>query len=316
MSTSDQPAVPAPAGTRTHTAILLALIVVLLAVCELASRLVFSSLKSNLRLRQEIGMALHIADTAGPNAPHRVLIVGNSLVLHGIDVPSVDSGLGPRYRADRLALVDEGYDGWRYGIRSLFDRGSRPDVVVLAISPAQFVSDRPPTGVMVGSIWTARAVVAYALHARADLTTATDLLLAHVSEFFALRQRLRQDTRKLIVPGYVAMSSQLFNRLPIVPDPTTNEPIAAARLDTLRRLCAEHGARFVYLIVPTRASDDDVLEAALVDAGHATGVPVVVPVPNASLPPAMLLDGYHLNDDGARFFSVRAGDALRLALGP
>ena len=138
---------------------------------------------------------------------------------------------------------------------SLFDRGSQPDVVVLAISPTRLVQDRPPTGT-------------------------SDRVFEHVSEFFAIRSRLRQDARRLIVPGYERMSRQYFIPAADAPDTARDGVISEARL---------------------RAR---------------AGVPVVVAVSNDALEAAWLLDGYHLNVAGASASSARAGVALAAELAP
>ncbi len=294
--------------------IVLGLCAALLVVCEISASWMFAHLRSNLSVRGEIRTAEALRST--PGGPRPVLVVGNSLVLHGIDVAAVEQGLGPGYETTKVAIVDSGYEDWLYGVMSLLDRGSRPDAVVLGISPAQLVTDRPPTGTTARFLWTVPNLTRYAIDARPGLTAATDLLFEHVSQFFALRNQVRQDSRRLLVPGYVEMSRDFFVRAPIAPDVHVDAPIAEARLRALSAACAARGVRFVYLLIPTHAPDDADLEATLEDAGQRAGVPVLVPLSNHGLDPAWLLDGYHLNVAGASAFSARAGQALRALLAP
>jgi hypothetical protein len=284
----------------------------IMGALEIGSSWMFVHLRSNRSLRDEIHAATTLTTT--PDEPRPVLIVGNSLVLHGIDTAAADVTLGPTYRAHKVAIVDSGFHDWLYGVASLFDRGSQPDVVVLGISPVQLVTDRPPTGSTARLVWTARNLTHYAIDTRAGLSAASDLYFEHLSEFFALRNQVRQDSRKLIVPGYVDMSRDFFTRKPTIHDPAGDEPIAEARLHALDAVCRAHHARFVYLLIPTHSEEDAALEQTVIEAGRRAGVPVLVPMPNRTLDPALLLDGYHLSPSGAMAFSARAGAALHTVL--
>lgn len=283
--------------------------VALLALCEVGATWATARLKSRHGVRDEVKAAVALA------GPRSVLVVGNSLVLHGIDVPVVERAMGSGYAATKVAIVDSGYLDWLYGIMSLFDRGSQPDVVVLAISPAQFVADRPPTGTSARMVWTVRNLVRYAVESRPGLTAVSDRMFEHLSEFFAIRSRLRQDARRLIVPGYETMSRQYFISGAGVPDTLHDAAIAEERLRALDSVCAKRRARFVYLLIPTNSADDRALEHTLIAAGERADVAVLVPVSNGALDSTWLLDGYHLNAMGASTFSTRAGVALSAELG-
>ena len=288
---------------------LIGICAVALALCELGATWATRQLKSRRGVRDEVRAAIALA------GPRSVLVVGNSLVLHGIDVPAVEQAMGSGYSATKVAIVDSGYLDWLYGITSLFDRGSQPDVVVLAISPAQLVADHPPTGASARMVWTVPNLLRYAAEGRPGLTAASNRFFEHLSEFFALRSRLRQDVRRLIVPGYENMSRQYFVARPDSPDTTRDEAIAEERLRVLDSVCAYRRVRFVYLLIPTKAPEDRVLERTLVSAGERVGVPVLVPVSNGAVHAEWLLDGYHLNAIGASTFSTRAGVALSAELG-
>jgi hypothetical protein len=275
---------------------------------EAASAWMFGHLGANLTVRAETKDAIHLATT--PLTPNTVLIVGNSLVLHGIDLDALNATLGPSYVARKETVVGSGYQDWLYGVPSLLDRGSHPTLIVLGFSPAQLVMDRPPIARTTRLVWTAHNLERYTVDRRIGLTAASNLVLQHFSAFFALRDQLRQDSRKLIVPGYAAMSHDFFDGAPLSPDPA-DVAIAAARLVQLDSMCAAHGARFAYLLMPTRAVDDAALEPMMIEAGKRAGVPVLVPIPNSALPVEDQLDGYHLNAAGAAMFSARTGAALR-----
>lgn len=272
----------------------------------------FNHLETNRSVIEETNDALHLGSS--PGAPRSVLIVGNSLVLHGIDLNALAATLGSGYTARKEAIVGSGYEDWLYGVRSLLDRGSRPSLIVLAFSPAALVQERPPVGRSTHLVWTTRNLARYATAHRVGLTVASNLLLEHFSAFFALRDQLRQDSRKVIVPGYGAMSHDFFDQAPIATNAVVDVPLAASRLAEMDSLCAAQGVRFAYLLIPTRAPDDIRMEPMVVDAGRRASVPVLIPLPNESLPASDQLDGYHMNSAGAVAFSSLAGSALRKTL--
>src|SRR5579862_5200859 len=280
----------------------------LLVPCEAGATWATARLKSRQTVREDVRAASMVS------GPGSVLIVGNSLVLHGIDVPAVERALGTGYAATKLAIVDSGYLDWLYGIMSLFDRGSRPEALVLAISPTQLVENRPPTGTTTRMLWTLPNLARYTEETQPGLTAASDHLLEHFSEFFAIRSRLRQDTRRLIVPGYETMSRQYFVPPADPVDSARDDAMAMERLRVLDSVCAKRRVRFVYLLIPTHTPEDRGLERTLVTAGERAGVPVLVPVSNRALDSQWLLDGYHLNATGASAFSRRAGVALAAEL--
>jgi hypothetical protein len=271
---------------------------------EGASAWMLGHLATNRAVRDETLDAVHLV--SAPGAPRPVLIVGNSLVLHGVDLDALQAALGPGYEAKKEYVLGSGYQDWRYGVPSLLDRGSRPSFIVLGFSPAQLVTDRPPVGRTARLVWTTGNLERYTVDERIGLTEASNLVLQHYSAFFALRDQLRQDSRKLIVPDYTAMAHDFFDRTPITPDSVSDVAIAA-----LDSICAAKGVRFAYLLIPTRAPDDVVIEPMMIEAGKRAGVPVLIPVSNRALLPTDMLDGYHMNPTGAAAFSARTGAALR-----
>jgi hypothetical protein len=280
-----------------------------LALLEAGATWASSRLPSRRSIRDEAGAAIAVS------GPGSILVVGNSLAQHGIDVTAVDRSLGANYTVTKFAIVDSGYLDWLYGIMSLFDRGSRPDAVVLALSPTQLVEDRPPTGPAARVLWTMPNLFRYAVDHYPGLTAISDRLFEHLSEFFAIRTRLRLDARRLIVPGYEAMSRAYFTPLADAPDVARDRRVAESRLRALADACERRGARFVFVLMPTHAPEDGVLERAVTDAGERAGVAVLVPQSNRGLNPTWLLDGYHLNATGASAFSTRVGIALSAELG-
>jgi hypothetical protein len=296
-------------STRRRIAVLLGGCLFLVALLEAGAIWTSRRLASRRDIRDDVRAAAALA------GGRSVLVVGNSLVQHGIDIPAVDGTLGAGHSASKLAIVDTGYLDWLYGIMSLFDRGSQPEAIVLALSPTQLVEDRPPTGSAVRMLWTMPNLIRYAIERRPGLTAVSDRLFEHTSAFFANRTRLRLDARQLIVPGYAAMWRAFFTPVSDAPDTVADQRVAEARLKALADVCARHGVRFVFVLMPTNAPADGALERAVSNAGQRVDVAVLVPVSNQGLDPRWLLDGYHMNAAGASAFSVRVGAALSAELG-
>jgi len=60
------------------------------------------------------------------------LLVGNSLLLYGVDLDRLHELTSGRMQIYPIFLEATGYYDWLYGLRRLFRQGSRPQVVVVA----------------------------------------------------------------------------------------------------------------------------------------------------------------------------------------
>src|SRR5438045_3193304 len=68
-----------------------------------------------------------------------VLVVGNSLLDEGVQFDRVRTALDDQCDARRLVVEQTSYFDWYYGIKALLDAGARPDIVVVVLSPSQWV---------------------------------------------------------------------------------------------------------------------------------------------------------------------------------
>src|SRR5262245_26292774 len=71
-----------------------------------------------------------------------VLVLGNSLLVQGVDFAALDVALAPDLRPQPFLLENTGYTDWYFGLRRLFALGSRPSLVVLGLSTRQLISER------------------------------------------------------------------------------------------------------------------------------------------------------------------------------
>jgi lysophospholipase L1-like esterase len=94
----------------------------------------------------------------------------------------------------------------------------------------------------------------------------------------------------------------LVSPTPSIPQGREFEAITIPRLQRLRELCEEHGAKLILLVPPTLASASAVGEMSYV--ARAVGVDVSVPIDPAALSPKYYQpDGMHLNKEGAVLFT-------------
>jgi lysophospholipase L1-like esterase len=94
----------------------------------------------------------------------------------------------------------------------------------------------------------------------------------------------------------------LVNPRPAIPEGAEFTASSIPRLQRLRQLCEQHGAKLILLVPPTLSSEKAVNDMA--HAAHAAGVEVSVPIDPATLSAKYYQrDGMHLNPDGAVLFT-------------
>lgn len=285
------------------------------ASIEGGARLLRDRRPLTVRVEQSIRQAASIK----PTPDHvQVLIVGNSLVYDGVDRNAFQQGAGSKYRVHASGIPGSTFSDWKYGIEALFDRGSKPDVLVLAMSPAQVLRSAKATDTVAAKLWLSRQVLSYSLTEGTGPDQFAELVLDHYSTFFYLRQTFRIFVRKLI-PGYEGIANTLLANPAIsAAKPGTNEVLIARYRDQLsatESMCRGHNARFIFLIVPTRQVEDAKEEPALEVAAQSLGIQVISPVSEQEWPLSQYKpDGYHLSAQAASVFSTLAGTELKRKL--
>ena len=238
---------------------------------------------------------------AGPGETPSVLMVGNSLLLHGIQLERLRSLTSASIHIYPLLLEATGYYDWLYGLRKIFREGARPDVVVVGVGVSYFLANsiRPDYAPML--LVDERDALALASDLHLDHTATSNLWLAHVSTFWDTRSAIRTQVLNHFVPHLEDLFT-LVSQRPSVPQGREFQEIAIPRLQRLREVCEVHGARLILLLPPTLGSESAVREMA--DAAHNVGVAVSVPIDPAVLSAAFYQpDGMHLNREGAGLFT-------------
>src|SRR5260370_39292658 len=97
------------------TVLLLALIAILLAGLEVFARVIVERHSKVQRMvNEEYQAAIHIRKTPGAKTKH-ILILGNSLVGHGIDFEALQRTLPPDWTVNRFWIYNTYYTDWYFG---------------------------------------------------------------------------------------------------------------------------------------------------------------------------------------------------------
>src|SRR5712664_3097235 len=238
---------------------------------------------------------------ARPGEPPSVLMVGNSLLLHGVELDRLQALTSSRMRIHPIFLEATGYYDWLYGLRRLFRQGARPQVVVVGVGVNYFLENGVRQDYAPMLFFDARDTLAVASDLHLDRTATSNLLLAHSSTFWDTRSAIRTQILRRVVP-HVEDLFLLVNSRPAVPEGREFEEIAIPRLRRLRELCEAHGAKLILLVPPTLSSETAVNQMAY--SAHAAEVEISVPIdPTALSAKFYQPDGMHLNPEGAVLFT-------------
>lgn len=252
------------------------------------------------RISRQYEQALTVRP-AEAGEPTTVLMVGNSLLLHGVRLDRLQEMTSSRMHVYPIFLEQTGYYDWLYALRRLFREGAKPDVVVLGIGVNYFLENGIRLDYTPKLFFDARDILPVASDLRLDRTATSNLLLAHSSTYWDTRGAIRAQVLNHVVPHLPDLFS-LINPRPAVPERREMEAISIPRLQRLQRQCEEHGVKLILLLPPTLSSENAIAEMAL--AARMAGVDVSVPIDPAGLSPKFYQrDGMHLNSEGAILFT-------------
>jgi len=261
-----------------------------------------------LRVLKQYGEAV-ASRHADPGEPASVLIVGNSLLLAGVDVDRLQHLTSSSLRIYPIFLEATTYYDWLYGLRRLFRQGARPQVVVVGLPVSSFLANGVRQEYAPLMLFDAREVLDASSDLGLDRTAESNLLLEHWSRFWDTRSILRAQILCHLIPR----SQDLFmlaKGKPAIPQGIEFDRMAISRLHRLRELCEEHGAKLILLIPPTPSSETAVRRMAT--ASRKAGVETLVPVDSSLLATWYYQsDETHLNSKGAALFTSALATSLR-----
>jgi hypothetical protein len=291
--------------------LLLASLVALCVVIEGGTRLVVGDLSNNLRrIRAESNEATAIGQQ--PEI-EELLIVGNSLLIAGVDVGVLNGPLQPRWRGVRFGIEQTTYYDWYYGLRRLTAAGARPSAIIVCLEPRHLVGSSVRTEIFAHYLM--RMSDTFSVSQALDLTPSAtaDLLFANVSAFWALRKEIRKNLLGRLMPELPKLT-KMMTRGGGSPSPEIDELLTTGRvrLEALRDTADAAGAKLILVLMPPVSSAHT---PALQELGNELGIPIMTPLTDQDLLPGDYdLDQYHLSSQGRLRFTNALADALLAVL--
>jgi len=290
-------------GLCPFTILILGTIAGMLVLAELVTDIGFDTVSKvqtrELAMRRELEK---VHDGVTTVTPH-VAVLGNSLMLSGVDESLLAKTLTPKVTpVSYFVLATEYYD-WYYGLKRLFSEGVRPRYLVLGLSPNQLVSPNIRGEYSANYLFQGSDLQEVINKTRMDATSASGFILAHFSKFYATRIERRGFILARMLPSVAGLFYGGGISVSRAPDIDENRiaAVAAERLVTLDQLCRANGAQFALVVPPTYQKGSEVVARA----GKEHGVKVFAPLSSAMLDADKYArDGFHLNEVGAHVFTT------------
>jgi hypothetical protein len=303
-----------PGGSGCHRAalsigILAAAALAYLGALEIAGRVLYPAHSAlAARIRSDWSAALR-SGVPPAHDKRSVLLVGNSLLQAGIDRKKL-SALERRSTLSVaiMPLENTTYLDWYFGVQRLLAEGSNPEFVVLCLAPAHLISRSTDGVVFARRLMRPADILQVKQAAGLDWTTTGLYLMASASAWIGNSTEIRNWIRVETVPGMTELAQYFWQRAGAGPRAEVVEEIVERRLRQFSAMCAAHGCKAL-LVVPPLVGKGSV--AAVLDAGRAAGVPILIPVAPGELGQSYFSDDFHLNHRGAEIFTARLFEALK-----
>jgi hypothetical protein len=242
-----------------------------------------------------------------------ILLVGNSLLLWGVDVSALNRDLEPQSVASRFAIQQTTYYDWYFGLRHILAEGAQPDMIVLCLEPRHIIQNGLKQEFFAHYLMQKKDVWRIKQLLGLGLTDLSDLLLANISAFFALRKEIRKNLLVKFLPDFPTLTDKFIR--------TTHPPInldelkvkGKARLESMRKTADSFDVKFAVLMMPPVSIAQ---ASTLRDISDESGVPILVPMDDKHLGNEdFQSDQYHLNGQGREKFTNEFGRLLTTLLG-
>jgi hypothetical protein len=305
--TNDAQPTRARATWRSRDCVFLAIgIAAVLATGELISSFLVPRI-SRIESRTELERAQMLAGSRASDG-RKMVVLGNSLLLEGVDFPALSSALAPDVHSWRWVIEQTQYLDWYYGLRRLYAEGLQADVVVLALDAGQMTDSGVRGEYFAQRMMMASDTLNVARDARLSLTATCSLFIGRISAYYGYRSETRKVVLARLIPGILDLRNVLIQiRRPALEHEETVD-LSAQRLRQYDSLVRAHGGRFVF-VVP--AALDSRNGNYLQEAGARAGVPVLVPLEANAVTAADFRDGYHLTPQGASRYTASLSAQLR-----
>jgi hypothetical protein len=259
------------------------------------------------RIDTDYKHAVHLGAIDNDGKP-TMLVMGNSLMLEGLDLPRLQDEIGSRYHASTFFVEQTQHTDWYYGLKKLFHAGSRPNVVLLGLSTNHLFIPGVRGEYFAHFLMRPVDTPLVASQLELDATTASNYFFASLSGWLGAKADIRKWMLLHTMPDLVGAANFVRPVPPVLPDSDTLRKTIASNLRALKQVCDTGGSRLIIVVPPTQDKTDPYqIDQA---AGSAAGVPVLVPLAPGELPSNEYRDGFHLNAHGAAVFT----DALAAGL--
>lgn len=306
---SDMPSPPAQGAMSPRTGIiaLLAGLVVILLALELGSPAILTHFSRIERREQTESQAARTLHPFTPDGRPTLLLVGNSLLIEGVQIDSLRDKLAAECAVSRFGIEQTQYLDWYFGLRRLLEEGSRPSIIVLSLATDQFASSLTLGESLAHRQMSASDFPVLVREAKLDRTTASTYLFAHWSNWLADKGFIRQDVLILGIPNFRELAARIADHGPHISDPSLLLSMAQKRLPELHDLGQSFGVKFVLLVPPTLRPDHS---QEIQEIGDKAGVPVWVLSPPGEFSRDLFRDGFHLNARGSEIFTARLASQI------
>lgn len=260
-----------------------------------------------------------LADQLASAGGSSMILLGNSLTQTGYDMPLLHDQLKAAGNGDlhveQVALTGSSPIEWYHNFaRNFVRRGKTPDWVVINMSPSG-ISDTLPAGYRIG--WLAREtdwgdVPEVLSEDLRDVEAGGQYLQARVSMLYADRWDIRVGLLAAVVPN-LWEGMNWVNSGQIVPAPSGKAPPPKTYSLMIRLLDLAKASGAHTLVIAMPAREGYTIDPGLIDILKKYDVPILDcrKVPN--LTAAGFKDGWHLNPEGAKIFTVYMAEQLPAA---
>ena len=286
---------------------LLSGLVVIFAGLELSAPFILAHLsRTERRVTEELCGAQALRRTTDDGRP-TVLLVGNSLLLEGVQIDELKTGLSNQYSVSRLGIEQTHYLDWYFGLRRLLDEGARPSVIVLSLATEQLASPFTLEESFAHRQMSARDLPLVIRERHLDRTSASSYFFAHWSNWLGDKGFIRQGVMILLVPNFRELGARIADHGAHIHDPVVLLNAGKRRFPELRDLTEKYQVRIV-LLIPPSLREDHALDVQ--ELGTQMGIPVWVLTKPGEFTRDYFRDGFHLNRQGAEIFTARLSQRI------
>lgn len=305
LSTFNSSSAPAKA-----IAVLLALLISYMAFLEIAARVALPALSEGIgRVTTDYRDASQI-QAKSHTAPPGLLLVGNSLLLDGVDRHTLVESLSPAINTSMLPIEGTSYYDWYFGMQRLFAEGSRPSTLVLCINARQMISNSTNGEFFAHFLMRIEDLPEVIRVGKLSTMASSNYLFSHWSMWLATRTNVRIGLTERLLPGANELAARFSVRDGTAMD--SDPEISKRVLERLRKfndLAKSYGAEFVWLVPPTTNLDDP--SPDLQELAQAEGIRVLIPYLPGKMPVDHYADGFHLNRAGSKDFTEQLIPLIR-----